>query len=150
MKAVHELEALISNYKAIVTALEKDLKDARANPVVSEDTQAKQKLLAELERERAAREKAEEGTPMLPANVMRCFDSRRQLSNRQRQKSRNTSSRSTSSSLVPRSCFTGTTAWVFLERLLRRALVVRRERLCMTRSLRRRYICVSRLGNRCC
>ena len=98
MKAVHELEALISNYKAIVTALEKDLKDARANPIVSEDTQAKQKLLAELERERAAREKAEEGTPMLPANVMRCFDSRRQLSNRQRQKSRNTSSRSTSSS----------------------------------------------------
>ena len=52
MKAVHELEALISNYKAIVTALEKDLKDARANPIVSEDTQAKQKLLAELERER--------------------------------------------------------------------------------------------------
>ena len=56
------------------------------------------------------------------------------------------SNRSTSYLLVQRCCFIGITAWVFLERLLRRALVVRRVRLCMTRSLRRRYICVSRLG----
>ena len=51
----------MSEYKATNTKLEKELKDAHANPVITEDKQAKQKLLAELERERAAKEEAEKG-----------------------------------------------------------------------------------------
>ncbi|KAL1942225.1 hypothetical protein VTO73DRAFT_6289 [Trametes versicolor] len=52
---LQELQALVKDYKATVAELEKQLKDARSTPVVVEDKEAKQELLAEIERERAAK-----------------------------------------------------------------------------------------------
>ncbi|KAI0631745.1 MAD-domain-containing protein [Trametes polyzona] len=57
---LQELEALVKDYKATVAELELQLRDARANPVVTEDKEAKQQLLAELEHERAAKAELEQ------------------------------------------------------------------------------------------
>ncbi|KAH9896012.1 hypothetical protein C8Q73DRAFT_773799 [Cubamyces lactineus] len=46
---IQELEALVKDYKETVADLEKQLADARANPVVAEDKEGKKQLLAELE-----------------------------------------------------------------------------------------------------
>ncbi|KAI0367856.1 MAD-domain-containing protein [Pilatotrama ljubarskyi] len=54
-RPIQELEALVKDYKATVADLEQQLKEARATPVVVEDRQAKQHLLAEIEQERAAK-----------------------------------------------------------------------------------------------
>ncbi|TBU44830.1 MAD-domain-containing protein [Dichomitus squalens] len=56
---IQELEALIKDYKETISVLERELKDARANPVIAEDVEAKQRLLALLEQERALKEEAE-------------------------------------------------------------------------------------------
>ncbi|KAI0667550.1 MAD-domain-containing protein [Trametes maxima] len=56
---IHELEELVKDYKAAVADLEIQLKDARANPIVAEDLEAKQQLLVEIEQERAAKLGAE-------------------------------------------------------------------------------------------
>ena len=58
---MHELEALVKDLKATISSLEKELEDARAHPVIAEDTEAKHKLLLELQHERAAKEEAEKG-----------------------------------------------------------------------------------------
>ena len=62
MKPVQELEELVKDYKETISALERELKDVRAHPVIAEDVQAKQRLLAQLEQERAAKEEAEKGS----------------------------------------------------------------------------------------
>ncbi|KAI0739854.1 spindle assembly checkpoint component Mad1 [Daedaleopsis nitida] len=59
LKPLQQLEALVRDYKATVAALEKELKEARAHPIVTEDLEAKKRLLAEVEKERAAKEVAE-------------------------------------------------------------------------------------------
>ncbi|KAI0704400.1 spindle assembly checkpoint component Mad1 [Cerioporus squamosus] len=59
LKPMQQLETLVKEYKAAVAALEKELEETRAHPIVTEDLAAKQKLLAELEKERAAKEEAE-------------------------------------------------------------------------------------------
>ncbi|RPD52551.1 MAD-domain-containing protein [Lentinus tigrinus ALCF2SS1-7] len=59
LKPMQQLEALVKDYKASVATLEKELQDIRAHPIVAEDLEAKQKLLAELEKERAAKEEAQ-------------------------------------------------------------------------------------------
>ncbi|KAI0641696.1 MAD-domain-containing protein [Trametes meyenii] len=56
---IRELEELVKDYKAAVADLETQLQDARANPVVAEDLEAKQQLLAEIEQERVAKLGAE-------------------------------------------------------------------------------------------
>ena len=60
-KPIQQLEALVKDYKTSVAALEKELQESRAHPVVTEDLDAKQKLLGELEKERAAKEEVEKG-----------------------------------------------------------------------------------------
>ena len=52
---------LVKDYKSTVSALEKELKEVRANPLVKEDGAAKQKLLAEIEQERNAKAELEKG-----------------------------------------------------------------------------------------
>ncbi|KAI1786094.1 MAD-domain-containing protein [Ganoderma leucocontextum] len=59
-KPLQQLEALVKDYKETVLALERELKHARENPVVAEDVQAKQQVLAELEEVRVAKEEAEQ------------------------------------------------------------------------------------------
>ena len=49
MKLVQELEELVKDYKETISALERELKDARAHPVMAEEVQAKQRLLTQLE-----------------------------------------------------------------------------------------------------
>ena len=61
-KPIQQLEALVKDYKTSVAALEKELQESRAHAVVTEDLDAKQKLLGELEKERAAKEEVEKGT----------------------------------------------------------------------------------------
>lgn len=63
---LQELQALVKDYKATVAELEKQLKDARSTPVVVEDKEAKQELLAEIERERAAKVELEKRTSAAP------------------------------------------------------------------------------------
>ena len=46
---IQELEALVKDYKETISALEQELKDARAHPVMAEEVQAKQRLLTQLE-----------------------------------------------------------------------------------------------------
>ena len=49
MKLVQELEELVKDYKETISALQQELKDARAHLVMAEKVQAKQRLLAQLE-----------------------------------------------------------------------------------------------------
>ncbi|KAI0740089.1 MAD-domain-containing protein [Earliella scabrosa] len=58
LKPLQQLEALVKDYKATVSKLETELKEARAHPVITEDPEAKKTLLAEVEKERAAKEEA--------------------------------------------------------------------------------------------
>lgn len=58
---MHQLEALVKDYKETVSALERELMHTRENPVIVEDMEAKQQLLAELEEVRASKEEAEQG-----------------------------------------------------------------------------------------
>ena len=46
---IQELEALVKDYKETISALQQELKDARAHLVMAEKVQAKQRLLAQLE-----------------------------------------------------------------------------------------------------
>ena len=61
LKPLQQLEALVKDYKATVAKLETELKEARAHPVITEDPEAKKTLLAEVEKERAAKEEAVKG-----------------------------------------------------------------------------------------
>ncbi|KAI8976346.1 MAD-domain-containing protein [Trametes punicea] len=56
---LQQLEALVKDYKATVTDLEKQLEVARGNPVVTEDEAAKKQLLDEIEQERIAKRELE-------------------------------------------------------------------------------------------
>lgn len=58
---MQQLELLVKDYKATVSALESELNKSRAHPVIAEDTEAKKKLLAEVETARAAAGAAEKG-----------------------------------------------------------------------------------------
>ncbi len=60
-KPMQQLETLVKDYKATVAALEKELQEMHDHPIVAEDLAAKHRLLAELEKERAAKEEAEKG-----------------------------------------------------------------------------------------
>ena len=44
---IQELEALVKDYKETISALEQELKDARAHPVMAAEVQAKQRLLTQ-------------------------------------------------------------------------------------------------------
>ncbi|CDO77832.1 hypothetical protein BN946_scf184714.g7 [Trametes cinnabarina] len=66
---VQELEALVKEYKATVTHLEKQLEEARANPVVIEDEEAKKQLLADIGRERAAKAEVEKQLKVMEAEM---------------------------------------------------------------------------------
>ncbi|TFK81214.1 MAD-domain-containing protein [Polyporus arcularius HHB13444] len=59
LKPMQQLETLVKDYKATVAALEKELQEMHDHPIVAEDLAAKHRLLAELEKERAAKEEAE-------------------------------------------------------------------------------------------
>ncbi|KAI9065686.1 MAD-domain-containing protein [Trametes sanguinea] len=64
-----ELEALVEEYKVNVAALERQLDQARANPVVTEDKEAKKQLLGEIEQERAAKAELEKQLKEAEAEV---------------------------------------------------------------------------------
>ena len=53
---------MVKDYKDTMSALERELRDARADPVIAVDVEAKQRLLAQLEQERTAKEEAEKGS----------------------------------------------------------------------------------------
>ena len=69
MKPVQELEELVKDYKETISALERELRDARADPVIAEDVEAKRRLLAQLELERTAKEEAETESEKQPERI---------------------------------------------------------------------------------
>ena len=84
---IQELEALVKDYKETISALEQELKDARAHPVMAE-VQAKQRLLAQLGQERTAKEEVDKGSSRTPPLSSLCYSSHHRASSVARSRDR--------------------------------------------------------------